>query len=179
MMIDGLDSRGLLIDDMELRLTSLSNMLVQLKAISEKQLANIPLNATDENFFLGVDSLLSFIATYPEDGELTSDTDEFMSIVADVHTDTNTMTVLEEAVGDPMLIIAAVYVDGNVQLAVGGTFSYYEFTQPIEDRLTDEAWREMLDQGLASSYPSWTSSFIVEGTDATIFSIAEAPRKRK
>ncbi|MHA1908909.1 MAG: DUF3160 domain-containing protein [Candidatus Thorarchaeota archaeon] len=177
MMTSGLESRGLLIEDMGYRLNALSEFLIQLRAISEKQLADIPLNSTDEYFFLGADTILSYIASYPEDNEYTSDTDEFMSVIADVHTDTNTMTVLEEAVGDPMIIIVAVLIDGYVQLARGGTFSYYEFTHPIDDRLTDEGWREMLDQGLAPDYPSWTESFIAQSSSASIFSLAEAPRK--
>jgi hypothetical protein len=43
----------------------------------------------------------------------------------------------------------------NFQLAVGGVYSYYEFLQPVADRLTDEAWRQMLDQGKAPERPSW------------------------
>ncbi|MHA1934864.1 MAG: DUF3160 domain-containing protein, partial [Candidatus Thorarchaeota archaeon] len=48
-----------------------------------------------------------------------------------------------------------------VKITRGGTFSYYEFVQPMSDRLTDEAWRDMLDQGLAPSFPDWSESFIV------------------
>lgn len=82
-----------------------------------------------------------------------------MSLVADVHTDPNTMEVLEKAVGNPHIIIVAVPING--QLVRGGTFSYYEFTQPVSNRLTDEAWREMLDQGNEPDFPEWTGSFIV------------------
>ncbi|MCK5239350.1 MAG: DUF3160 domain-containing protein [Candidatus Thorarchaeota archaeon] len=177
MMISGLESRELLTDNMELRLDTLSNFLLTLKAISEKQLSGIALNATEEDFFRSADTTLQFIAEMPDDDLITSDTDQFMSVIADVHTDTNTMTVLEEAVGDPMIIIVAVYVNGFVQLARGGTFSYYEFAHPIDDRLTDEGWREMLDQGLAPGYPSWTESFIVPNSSESLFSMAEAPRK--
>ncbi|NBD34520.1 MAG: DUF3160 domain-containing protein, partial [Chloroflexi bacterium] len=30
-----------------------------------------------------------------------------------------------------------------------GVFSYYEFPWAISDRLTDEAWRQMLEEGNA------------------------------
>ena len=35
--------------------------------------------------------------------------------------------------------------EGHILLGVGPVFSYYEFKQPMDDRLTDEAWREILD----------------------------------
>jgi hypothetical protein len=34
-------------------------------------------------------------------------------------------------------------------------YSYYEFLQPASDRLTDEAWRSMLDAGDAPPRPDW------------------------
>jgi len=38
--------------------------------------------------------------------------------------------------------------------------SYYEFTQPKANRLTDEAWRDMLASGtLLPARPAWTRSF--------------------
>ncbi len=179
MMGTGLESRGLLSDDMEMRLDMLGEFLLQLKSISEKQLANIPLNSTEDDLFRSADTILSLVASYPEDSVLTSDADKFMSIIADVHTDTNRMEVLEEAVGDPLFIIVAVSINGYIQLARGGTFSYYEFKQPIVDRLTDEGWREMLDQDLAPDYPSWTESFISINPITSIFYVADAPRSSK
>jgi len=41
-------------------------------------------------------------------------------------------------------------------------FSYYEFPWPIDDRLTDEKWRGMLDDGTAPPPPEWTASFLVD-----------------
>jgi hypothetical protein len=38
-------------------------------------------------------------------------------------------------------------------------FSYYEFKQPMSDRLTDEAWQEMSPK---PDQPAWKGSFIVE-----------------
>jgi hypothetical protein len=38
----------------------------------------------------------------------------------------------------------------------GAVFSYYEFKQPMSERLTDEAWQEMLaDPSKRPSLPSW------------------------
>lgn len=59
-------------------------------------------------------------------------------IVADVHTDPNTMQVLEEAVGPPA-VITAEFMNENFK---GYAMSYFEFTNPLSSRMTDEEWRE-------------------------------------
>jgi hypothetical protein len=96
----------------------------------------------------------------PEDDEITSDADDDMAVIADVHTDPNSGTVLEEGVGRPMVIYVAIQVEGQIILTRGGIFSYYEFTWPMDDRLTDEAWQDILTQGEAPPLPSWTASFV-------------------
>jgi len=83
------------------------------------------------------------------------------TIVADVHTDTNAPEeVLEEGVGYVDLILVAYKVpDGRTIIGAGPTMSYYEFKQPIDNRLTDEQWKQMLESGQAPPRPAWTSSF--------------------
>jgi hypothetical protein len=41
-----------------------------------------------------------------------------------------------------MLIIAYKLPDGRIPLGAGPVMSYYEFKQPMSDRLTDEKWRD-------------------------------------
>jgi hypothetical protein len=54
--------------------------------------------------------------------------------------------------------------DGSItlQVAKGGVFSYFEFPWPMDDRLTDEKWREMLAEGEAPPRPAWISSFYTQ-----------------
>ncbi|MCK5036924.1 MAG: DUF3160 domain-containing protein, partial [Candidatus Sabulitectum sp.] len=49
--------------------------------------------------------------------------------------------------------------DGVVEAAIGPVLSYYQFNQPMNDRLTDEAWREILSTE-PPARPEWTSSYI-------------------
>jgi len=56
------------------------------------------------------------------------------------------------------MIIAYQHPEGYILLGVGPVFSYYEFKQPMDDRLTDEAWREILDSNPPSE-PEWTNAF--------------------
>ncbi len=172
MMLDGLDARNLLSQLVRSKLLTLHDYLRDLYSISLKELTGQPLNSTDWDLIKDSYSTLQFASSFPQDESYTSDADDYMSLVADVHTDPNTAHVLEEAVGDPLLIIVAVPVDGQIVLASGGTFSYYEFGQPMDDRLTDEAWREMLDAGTEPGLPSWTASFMSPSLGSTAMVLA-------
>ena len=178
MMLDGLDSRDLSSDRVRNMLLLLKNLLLNLKTISIKELTGVALNGTEFDLIMDAHSTLQYVSSFPTDEMIVSDTDEFMSLIADVHTDPNTMTVLEEAVGNPMLIIVAVPIDGQVVLARGGTFSYYEFTQPMADRLTDEAWQEMLSSGTEPAYAEWTSSFISSPQSQSLTALVIDKRKQ-
>jgi hypothetical protein len=161
MMLSGLDGRSLLSDRIKEKLDALLEFLLTLKSISIKELTGEALNTTEQDAIFDANGILEFVSKMPTDDPVTSDTDKYMSVIADVHTDPNSGTVLEEAIGDPMCIFVIVLIDGEVKITRGGTFSYYEFVQPMSDRLTDEAWRDILDQGLAPSFPDWSESFII------------------
>jgi hypothetical protein len=107
---------------------------------------------------------MTLAAADPEEGEGQPffDEDDQAAVIADVATDPNGY-VLEEGVGR-IFEIYVVVPDGRggLQSARGAIFSYYEFRWPMADRLTDEAWREMLAAGNAPDRPAWTGSFIAE-----------------
>ena len=59
-----------------------------------------------------------------------------VTLVADVHTEPNTLQVLEEGIGYLRLMIVAYKLpDGRIGVGAGPVLSYYEFKHPIEDRL--------------------------------------------
>ena len=81
------------------------------------------------------------------------------TIVADVHTDTNTEKVLEEGVGNVDLILVAYkQPDGQIVAGAGPVMSYYEFTHPMSDRLTDDKWRAILNSEDAPVQPNWVNN---------------------
>ena len=45
--------------------------------------------------------------------------------------------------------------EGRFQIATGGVYSYYEFLQPVAERLDDETWRQMLADGEQPPRPAW------------------------
>jgi hypothetical protein len=84
--------------------------------------------------------------------------DQKSPVVADVATGIG--RVLEEGVGYPTSIYV-VLPDEPYRVAVGAVYTYYEFQVPPDQRMTDEAWRALLESSSAPAQPDWTSMFIV------------------
>ncbi len=87
-----------------------------------------------------------------------------MPVIADVHTDPNSDSCLEEGIGYPNRIFVICQIEDKIKIAVGGVFSYFEFIQPISNRLTDEEWRQILQSEKRPGYPFWTKEFAVIDT---------------
>ena len=167
---EGLEIRGLLTASMKDNLSKMEQLAMSLKTISEKELNNENLNEEEyelirsyggqlEHFWLEVNK------DEPQFKESTNQEDYLnenpAAIVADVATDPNGL-VLEEGTGKIFDIYVVVPVDGKLRIAKGGVYSYYEFTWPMSDRLTDKKWREMLDLGQAPQLPEWTNAFMAQ-----------------
>jgi Protein of unknown function (DUF3160). len=149
----GLDQMGVLDSVSKARLANLEEVLSRLQKISEKELENEELTYEDYDF----------IKTFGEQLEGTiEDVDEKArktTVVADVHTDGNTKNVLEEGVGYvDMLVVAYKLPNGKILIGAGPVMSYYEFKQPMSNRLTDENWRKMLEENQPKR-PEWTSTY--------------------
>jgi len=153
MTTKGLDEMEVLGNTAKSRLENLGGILERLVEISEKELRSQELTQDDYDFIKNFgDELNDVIAEVDEKAKKTT-------IVADVHTDQNTEQVLEEAVGYVKLIVVAYKVpDGRILIGAGPVMSYYEFKQPISDRLTDESWREMLSSN-PPERPEWIPNF--------------------
>ena len=70
--------------------------------------------------------------------------DEQMACIADVHTDPNDKHVLEVGVGKVAEVWVTMKIGAQEVRLSGPIFSYYEFKQPMDKRLTDGEWQEML-----------------------------------
>lgn len=165
---DGLQSRNLLFPEFKEKLDLFENLLLFLKRVAIKELENDPLTDQEYEDIYCFGKLMQKLVSYFPDpnNPWKSDTDD-MAVVADVHTDSNTDQCLEEGVGYPLEIFVIVNEGGTVRITRGAIFSYYEFTQPIADRLTDEAWRKMLVGEKPPKMPEWTASFMDLGQPQT------------
>ncbi|MBN2209516.1 MAG: DUF3160 domain-containing protein [Candidatus Coatesbacteria bacterium] len=164
MTITGLDGYGLLLADYRRRFENLRDTLLTLKQISEKELVGMALDEDERMAIYNIGPTLSEILSFPKDDPSSqNEEDGKMALVADVHTDGNSSSVLEEAVGHPHYIYVIAPTDDGLAACVGGVYSYYEFAWPMSDRLTDGAWQRMLSEGANPPQPEWMSSFVAEG----------------
>jgi len=142
----------------EAGLNRFAEILSKLLDISKKELENKPLNDNEYNFIENFGSISEGLIGTVSGGEVDPEILKTV-LVADVHTDGNTEKVLEEGVGYiKTAVIAYKLPEGHILLGIGPTFSYYEFKQPMENRLTDEAWREILDSNPPPE-SEWIDSF--------------------
>lgn len=146
------------------KIKEFEELLDKLKIISEKEISNTPLDNEEYELIWNIGSKLTSLKEFPSEilEKITSDTDEKMEIVADVHTDVNTGQVLEEGVGSPFNLYVIINDERGVRIYRGAVFSYYEFKHPMEDRLTDEKWQEMGENRERPNQPDWVKSFVGE-----------------
>jgi len=155
----GLEEQGVITDEVKNSLNESSEMMAKLKEISEKELKGEKLKEEDYDYIKSIgsrfNSILEKLAsalkiTEGKPGKnkalktcLEGKDKAFkISMIADVHTDANTKKVLEVGTGKiDWLLVAHKSKEGRIGIAVGPIFSYYEFTWPMKDRLTDEKWR--------------------------------------
>ena len=127
--------------------------------VSEEQLAWIATIPSE---------LAKYVMVYQNPYGYSSDEEQFkMAVIADVYTNSDLGMVLETGVGIPYRIYVALNDgQGGKRIAVGYTFSYYEFPHPMDDRLTDEAWKEAVysGQSLEAFKPFWSQNQILKAS---------------
>jgi hypothetical protein len=144
------------------------DLLKRIQEIAVREVENRALTPEDNEFLKGFawqcNSLLDRIASLGATGLGEYETpavDLRTSLVADVMTNIEASQVLEEGSGNIEFLVAVVRIPGSQAFFVtaGPVFSYYEFRHAMDDRLTDEAWRELLRGATPPASPSWTCSF--------------------
>lgn len=172
---DGLKRYGMLSETGAEDLERLSFIAGQLLTISGKELTEQPLSDEEYDFIRDYGGNIEhfwYEAARAESGRDDVYSQEFpASLVVDIATDPDSGTVLEAATGNPSVIYVVVPVDGKLRIASGSVFSFYQFTWPSSDRLTDSAWRQIMgvqyDEdgnclGRQVCQPDWTAGYRYE-----------------
>jgi len=157
---DGLKDREILSAANEEQLTKLREMLIDLRDISVKELENTALTEEDYEFIRSYGGSLehfwneTFTDEEKEKGNLLNDNPA--PLIADVATNPN-CCVLEVGTGYIEPIYVVFPIDGELHVGKGGVYSYYEFSWPMADRLTDEKWRDEIlwGEGTKPDRPAW------------------------
>jgi hypothetical protein len=163
MTMAGLEARSLLSDTTRANLENLSDLIAFLQDCAEKELSGQQLDTKSYdriNFIGGELEALTLASSDRESNtyDYRDLSDQKAALVADVATgaDPNgNLVALEEAVGQPALIYV-VLPDQPYRAAVGAVFTYYEFTVPSSERMTDEQWQAKVEAGTQPALPNWT-----------------------
>jgi hypothetical protein len=163
----GLENRNILSTTTGGNLDNLIDLLAFLQSASERELAGQAL--TDDEYwriqYFGGELESFTLAAADREGDtgFRDLSDQKAALIADVATGLDSqgnLAVLEEGIGQPTLIYV-VLPDSPYRIGRGAVFTYYEFTVPPAERMTDEAWQAMVAGGTAPAAPEWTSLFIV------------------
>ena len=172
MTAQGLEEYGMLSDSDAENLKRLSQMANQMLTISIKELQNEVLTEEEYTFIecYGGDIEHFWYEAVKDnsDSEYIYCEDFPAAIIADIATDPNG-TVLEVGTGIPSTIYVVVQVNGKIKLASGSVYSFYQFEWPMDDRLTDSKWRQMMgwqadengnyNWNKSIDRPEWTKSY--------------------
>ncbi|MHA1222341.1 MAG: DUF3160 domain-containing protein [Candidatus Heimdallarchaeaceae archaeon] len=156
------DEHNQIYSDFNYKFEMLISIFDKLTEISIKELENQELTLEELSFIHYLGKKMQELISYPENLEetYTTEADKRTALIADVFTEPNSKQVLEVAVGNPFLIYVVVQDhEGKLYLTRGVTFSYYEFKQPYNNRLTDEEWQVMVDSN-PPELPSWITNNI-------------------
>ena len=164
----GLETRGFYRKGTYTNLTSVSDALTDLALLSARlaeiarqEVAGEPISHEDlywmqENFRYALWNIRYTIEQWLPDPPETS------AVVADVASNANAAVALEEATG----LVDTIYVITNgpygLHLTHGGVYSYYEFVQPIDQRMTDAEWNAQITAGDLPPRPTWIDLYFSE-----------------
>jgi hypothetical protein len=139
----------------------LALLSAQLADLSNKHLWGIPLT-DDEQIFLKY-HYGTWLWSIRYQAELAlADPPDLSAVVTDVASNPDAGTVLQVGTGYVDYIYVVTDSPQGLQLTRGSVYSYYEFVNDIDNRLTNEAWWDMLQSGDMPARPAWISAFFAE-----------------
>jgi hypothetical protein len=161
LMREGLAGRDLLTTEADGLLTDLAELESFFARIARDELDGEPISDEDNQRLAAIAHEFEGLWWRTSDqgrfGQGSLDDDS--AIIADISRGFQQVVEIGTGRVEPILVIVP-DDRGGFQLAIGAVYSYYEFLQPLSDRLTDEAWRQMLDSGNAPERPAWEDAFL-------------------
>ncbi len=132
-----------------------------LRTCVQKQVAGKPLTKAEHNRIRKIGGEIDYLTTdllkRGTNYQTLTANDLDMALVADIHTADPLAFTIASGHADDM--IAIVPIEGKSYLARGPVMSYYEFTVPVSERMTDDTWKKMLAEGKQPARPAWIKSF--------------------
>ena len=173
MTAQGLKKYGMLSAEQEENLSRLTQIANQMYTISNKELRDELLTDDEYDFIRNYGGNIEhfWYEAVKEEGdeEYIASKECPAAIVADIATDPESGNVLEVGTGNPSDLYVVIKVDGRSKLARGSVYSFFQFAWPMDDRLTDSKWRQMMgihateegnyEKDSSIEKPDWTRSY--------------------
>ncbi|WP_158589482.1 DUF3160 domain-containing protein [Butyrivibrio sp. CB08] len=158
----GLEAAGMLTEAEKSNLALLSDIAMKLLTISEKELKDEALSDEDYEFIRCYGGNLEHfwveVNTTPEgDFDLSHSYQAPCPVVADIATDPNG-TVLEVGSGKADSVFVVFPIDGELHIGSGSVYSFYQFTVPMDQRMTDQEFQQALDGGYMDDDWNWVEN---------------------
>lgn len=144
---DGMERHQLLPDAAEeySRFRVFARHISAFRKIAEKEVAGAKLTEQDWETIRTTD--LSYMAEPMVPMDQPKPGDGKCALATDVLTDAGSGTVLHQALGRPLVMIALVGGNGGNRMVAGLAYRHFEFSRPMgEGRLTDEEWQAQVYQ---------------------------------
>jgi hypothetical protein len=139
-----LNRQQIMPDEYQTKFQEFDSLLAEINAIARRELSDAVTTRDYERILALPDELGGLVLPWESGGDFNPE-DLRMALVADVHTDAFGGRVLEEATGVPQKMFVAIKDNsGGVRIAVGYVYSYYEFTMPMAQRMTDQEWQKIV-----------------------------------
>jgi hypothetical protein len=158
---EGLTKFNLLPELLQSRNASFVDVLNFYKKIAVAELQNTVISDDDFEKLRLSAYTLDYLLQAP-DSQVQLESNARSALIADVHTDVVKNQILYEADGIPNYIYVAVKDVNGTRLTKGLVYSYYEFTNPVGNRLTDETWQKWNYSSTIKllKMPDWNKSLV-------------------
>lgn len=157
----GLKDRNVFPEDFENKYQEFVDSTKFFQQLAQQELGNQLISDDDfEKLRTISTSLIRIVEPLP--GQELTDKDKRAGIIADIHTDGVNGQILYEATGKPAIMYVAVQDINGARLTRGAVFNHYEFTDSIDERLSDEDWQDKiyLSNGTIPLADKWYSELI-------------------
>ena len=156
---------NLMDNDTERILGSLFDTYSRIYTICKKEVEDVAISEDDNSWIRTIPNLFAdYVMIHQDRGNIIEQKDLQMACIADVFTNSDTKECLEVGVGVPYKVYIPLNDCNGKRIAVGYIPSYYEFYQPISNRLNDDQWKASVyssSADLPEKKPFWSKSCIL------------------